>query len=239
MSELPSLERALADAARRRYGRPWWRPTVPRAARLVAAGLAVAAAIVVAAVVLSNGPGPAVTDERPATSPAARWTAATNAERGFAVSLPPGWRLSPERLTPSLGDPRELLSAGTFPLRFREAPCGHMPIGALRTMGPEDGFVTLLERGREQRSRWSEFPPRPGRFAVGARGERRGDVSECLGGGPELVEFWLPFTDADRHFYAMVVLGSHAPDDVRAEAFAILDRLWLDPAVQPDWRSSG
>jgi hypothetical protein len=241
VSELPFLERALADAARRRYGRPWWRPAVPLAARRVAAGLAVAAtvaAVAAGAVALSRGTDPERADERPATGPAAHWTTTTNADRGLTVSLPRGWRLSSERLTPRLGDPRELLSAGTFPLRFREGPCSHLPIGALRTMGPADGFVTVLERGNDRRSRWSEFPPRPRRFAEGAEPMRDGDVSACLGGGPELVEFWLPFTDAGRHFYAMVVVGADAPDRVRAEAFAILDRLRFDPAAQPDWPSS-
>jgi hypothetical protein len=240
VSELPSLERALADAARRRYGRPRWRPAFPPAARLVTAGLGVAAAIAaiaVAAVTLSSPSGPARTDERAATPQAARWTTTVDAERGFAVSLPPGWSLSAERLTPHLDDPRELLSAGTFPLRFREAPCAHMPIGALRTMGPTDGFVTVMERGHDRGSRWTEFAPRPRRFDARAQFER-GDVADCLDDGRGLVESWLPFTDAGRHFYAIVVLGADAPDAIRAEAFAILDRLRFDPTAQPDWRST-
>jgi hypothetical protein len=48
----------------------------------------------------------------------------------------------------------------------------------------------------------------------------------------------MPFTDAGRQFYAMVVLGPDASAKVRAEAFAILDRLRFDPAVQPDWQAS-
>lgn len=164
------------------------------------------------------------------------WTTGADPARGYEVRLPPGWQLSSESLTPRLTEPRELLSAGTFPLRFREAPCNHMPVGALRAIGPEDGFVTILERGRDPGSSWSEFAPRPDRFA-GSAEPQRGDVSDCLDAQPGLVEYWTPFTDADRHLYAMVVLGPEASESIRSEAFALLDSLRLDP-VQPGWEAS-
>jgi len=165
------------------------------------------------------------------------WKGGGDPARGYAVDLPPGWQLAPESLTPHLTEPRELLSAGTFPLRFREGPCNHMPTGALRAMGRADGFVTILERGRDPGSRWSEFTPRPERFA-GSAEPQRGDVVDCLDGTLDAVEYWMPFTDAQRHFYAMVVLGRDAPEHVRREAFAVLDGLRFDPAAQPDWDAS-
>jgi hypothetical protein len=240
VSELPALETALLDAARRRYGRAWWRSAVPRAVRRTTAGVALAATavvLVVVAVTLLRGSDPVGTDERPATQPPQTWVTTVNDQRGFKVSVPPGWQLSAETLTPRLTEPREVLSAGTFPLRFRESSCNHVPSGALAAMGPRDGFVTVQERGRDPGSSWSEFPPRPKRFADQATPER-GDVAGCLNGGPSLVEFWVPFSDADRHFYALVVVGADAPPEVRAQAFEILDRLKFDPAVQPDWRAS-
>jgi hypothetical protein len=240
VSELPSLETALLAAARRRYARPWWRPTVTRAARLVASGLAIVVAVAgIATLVLPIGADRPGIDERPATRPAERWTTTVNRAHGFTISLPAGWALSPESLTPHLSEPRERLSAGTFPLRFREGPCNHMPVGALRSIGPRDGFLTILERGRDRRSSWAGFPPRPRHFADRAQPQRGGDVSACLGRKPGLIEYWMPFTDAGRHFYAMIVLGSDADAAVRAQAFEILDRLRFDPAVQPDWRASG
>ena len=55
---------------------------------------------------------------------------------------------------------------------------------------------------------------------------------------PDTVEYWLPFSDANRRFYALVVLGPHASKETRDQAFAILDRLRFDPAAQPSWKSS-
>ncbi len=239
MTELPALERALLDAARRRHERPWWRP-LPVAARRLASGVALTAAVaavVLAVLAVTDGSGPAGTDERPASPPAERWTTTADERRGFEVSVPSGWQLAAATLTPNLGDPHELLSAGTFPLRFRAGACNHVPTGALETMGRTDGFVTVQERGRAPRSQRAGFPPRPERFAARAS-PHRGDVSGCLPDARGLVEFWLPFSDAGRHFYAMVVLGGDAPASVRAEAFAVLDRLRFDPAAKPGWKSS-
>lgn len=233
MSELPLLERALRDAADRRYGRPWWRPAMRRPPRPVVLS-ALAAAIAFVGVTILSGSGPAGTDERPATPPAERWTATVNERRGFEVSLPPGWALSEESLTPRLLDPRERLSAGTFPLRHRESDCSHMPAGALRTMGPGDGFVSIQERGR---GRGAGFPPRPSSFAARARPEVT-DLALCLDAKPRPIAYWLPFSDAGRRFYALLVLGRDAPASIRAEAFAILDRIRFDPKVRPNWDSS-
>lgn len=238
MSELPQLERALNEAAHRRYGRARWRLRTPRAARGVAAVVALAAlAIAVGAGVLSvvsDGPGP---DERPATQPADAWTTTVNKPRGFTLSLPPGWGLSAESLTPNLSDPRELLSAGTFPLAYRQGRCNHMPDGALMAMGPADGFVSLQERGRRPQGGLAGFPPRPASFGASAE-QSNGDIASCLGHTAHTVEYFIPFSDANRRFYALVVLGRRASEQTRNEAFAILDRLRFDPTARPGWRST-
>lgn len=243
MSELPVLEAALLDAARRRYGRPWWHPAaMPRTTRHMLSGraaLAALAAVVVAvAVAVSDRSAPAGTDERP-VGPATPWTITVDHARGFSISLPAGWALSAGTLTPQLSDPRERLSAGTFLLRFRAGECSHLPVGALRSMGPRDGFVTILERGRDPRSSRAEFPPRPRHFASAARPQLDGDLAACLHGTPGVTGYWLPFTDAGRSLYAVIVLGGEAPPAIRAQAFGILDRLRFDPTVKPGWQASG
>ena len=164
------------------------------------------------------------------------WTTATDVARGLTLSLPPGWQRSAESLTPSLTEPRERFSAGTFPLRYRRGGCNHVPDGALRAMGPRDGFVTILERGHGAGG--TEFEPRPRRFATVAVADPRGDTSMCSRDTSGRLEYWMPFRDAGRRFYALVVLGRDAPADVRDQAFAILDRLRFDPAVRPGWRAS-
>jgi hypothetical protein len=166
VSELPQLERALNEAAHRRYARAWWRPRIPRVIGGVAVAAAVAAvAIVVGAAVLSAVSDTAGRDERPATRDADQWTTTVNKSHGFTVSLPPGWQLSAESLTPDLLDPRELMSAATFPLAYRRGRCNHMPDGALRAMGPADAFVTIQERGGNPRvwpaSRLDQHPSAP------------------------------------------------------------------------------
>lgn len=120
MSELPQLERALNEAAHRRYGRARWRSRAPCAARGVAVVAALAAVAIAVSVgvtsVISDNAGP---DEQPAPRPTDAWTTTVNKPRGFTLSLPPAWQLSSKSLTPNLADPRELLSAATFPLASR------------------------------------------------------------------------------------------------------------------------
>jgi hypothetical protein len=237
VSELPQLERALNDAAHRRYGRAWWRPRASRTARGLVVAAALAAVAIAGAAVLSAVSDTAGPDERPATPPTDVWTTTVNTPHGFTVSVPPGWQLSAESLTPELLDPRELLSAATFPLAHRHGPCNHMPVGALSAMGPADGFVSVQERGGGRRASVAGFPPRPASFGASVE-QRDGDIASCLGHTADTVEYWLPFRDAQRRFYALVVLGARAPERVKDEAFAILDRLRFDPTVQPDWKSS-
>jgi hypothetical protein len=204
-------------------------------ARALAVAAAVAAVAIAGVAVLSAVSDTAGPDERPAAPPGETWTTTVNKARGVTVNLPPGWQRSAESLTPELLDPREVLSAATFPLAYRRGACNHMPDGALSAMGPTDGFVSVQERGGG--AGVAGFPHRPASF--GARAEpSRGDVTGCLDHPPDMAEYWMPFRDASRRFYALVVLGPRAPKQVRDEAFAILDRLRFDPAVQPGWKST-
>jgi hypothetical protein len=156
-------------------------------------------------------------------------------EHGLTVTLPPGWQPARESLTPHLVDPREELSVATFPLRYRETACAHVPGSALDDLGPGDAFVTLQERGLDPGSTWTDFPARPAHF-----GPQLGGPSEAPGCAPgaHFVDHWFGFTDAGRHFHVRVAFGPRASEDVQREAWAILDGLRVDPGVVPDWRSS-
>jgi hypothetical protein len=112
-----------------------------------------------------------------------------------------------------------------------------MPDGALGSMGPADGYVSVQERGRSSHGSLAGFPPRPASFAADAE-PHRGDIGTCLGDTPDTVEYWIPFSDGSRRFYALIVLGPRAPQQTRDEAFAILDRLQYDPSAKPGWKSS-
>ena len=110
--------------------------------------------------------------EEPASAPPPQLV--TDQTHGLAVELPPVWERASASLTPGLGDPREVLSVATFPLRYRPTGCAHVAGSALDDLGERDAFVTLQERGLDPDSGWRDFPPRPAHFRAAARRTLRG-----------------------------------------------------------------
>lgn len=210
-AELPLLEDALRAAAARRRARRRRRPLV---------ALAVMAAVA-AVPLLRNGEA-----ERAAAPATPEWT--TTTIDGDAVSLPPGWQLAPESLTPHLVDPKERFSAATFPVRYVEGRCSHLPDGAVGSMRSTDALVSVQERRLDDAGQAPAptFAPRPPSFEQAAAD--RSEIGGCL--GDDAIETrWIPFADAGRNFYALVVLGRDVAPATRAQAFAILDRLRFHP----------
>src|SRR3954454_9910860 len=155
---------------------------------------------------------------------------------GIAVTLPPGWQRATTSLTPSLSDPREVLSVGTFALRYRETGCAHMPTSALEDLGPADAFITLEERGLDPSSKWTDFPQRPAHFGPELGG--RSEASECAPTA-RFTDHWFGFTDGGRHFHVLVAFGPNAPDAAKAAAWRVLDSLQINAGVKPDWHATG
>jgi hypothetical protein len=191
--------------------------------------LALVALALVALALAGCGPETEASPPRPASPTAYE-------SRGVAVKLPFGWQHSSSSLTPGLTDPREVMSVGTFALRFRPTSCAHIAGSALEDLGPGDAFVTLLERGLEPGSSWAGFPPRPAQFGPELGGPS--EASECVPTA-DLVDHWFGFTDGDRHFHVLVAFGPQTTAATRAEAWSILDGLRVDPSVRPDWQSAG
>jgi hypothetical protein len=129
-----------------------------------------------------------------------------------------------------------VLAVATFPLRYRRTACAHVAGSALEDLGPGDAFVTLQERGLDPGSAWSDFPERPAHF-----GPELGGPSEAAACVPDahFSDHWFGFTAGERHFHADVAFGPQAGADTRAQAWAILDNLRVDPQIRPDWPSSG
>jgi hypothetical protein len=152
-----------------------------------------------------------------------------------SVVLPSGWQVAPRNLTPSLVDPREVLSVGTFTLRSRSTDTP-APEQALDDLGARDAFVTLQERGLDPSSTWPDFPPRPVHFE--ATGESSPPSEVCLD-RPNLTCHWFGFTDSGRHFHVLVAFGHDAPAELRDQTWSLLDSLAIDPTVRPDWQASG
>jgi hypothetical protein len=158
---------------------------------------------------------------------------------GLAVELPPGWQAASQNLTPDLGDPREVLAVGTYPLRYRDEAqsCAHIPISALADLGPRDAFVELQERGLDAGSAWTDFPARPARFGPQLGG--RSEAADCFRHDAGFTDHWFGFTDRGRHFHVRVAFGPQTSAAVRRQAWAVLDGLRVDGAQLPDWRSAG
>ena len=158
------------------------------------------------------------------------------AAHGVTIELPPGWQHAPGPLTPTLTDPREVLAVATYPLRYRPTRCAYLPGSALEDLGPQDSFVTVLERGRNPSSSWPDFPPRPAHF-----GPELGGPSEAAASEPDarFADHWFGFSDGARHFHVLVAFGPTASAATQTQTWAILDSLQVDPTVLPDWPSSG
>ena len=177
--------------------------------------------------------------ETAAAPPQARQSAPAGASvqaHGLTAKLPQGWHAATESLTPHLTDPREELAVATFPLRYRPTGCAHVAGSALDDLGPGDAFVTLQERGLGVPDGEGDFPARPAHF-----GPELGGPSEASACVPRahFADHWFGFSDGGRHFHVMVAFGPQATADGQQQAWAILDRLRVDPGVMPDWRSSG
>jgi hypothetical protein len=153
---------------------------------------------------------------------------------GLTVSLPAGWRPARRSLTPHLADPREELSVGTFPLRYRRTPCAHMPGSALADPGPDDAFLTLMERGV---GRSAGFPPRPTDFAATESATGPSEAAACVPTA-HFTDHWFTFSDGGRDFHVLVAFGPRASAQTQRAAWRILDGLRVDASVQPTWERS-
>jgi hypothetical protein len=139
------------------------------------------------------------------------------------VGLPRGWRPARTNLTPNLSDPREVLAAATYPLRYRPGRCAQVPVSALEDLGSHGALVELQERNAGGGPS-SEFPARPAHFRP------RGGPSEasaCVP-GTHMFERFFGFTDHARHFYVLVAFGPAASKATREEAWGVLDSLKVE-----------
>jgi hypothetical protein len=165
------------------------------------------------------------------------WREHVDERRGFRVSLPPGWHRAEQSLSPSMGDPVEILLVGTFPLDESRGLCR-----SLTGIPPDQALVTIQERGRGAYGGPS-FPPRPATFQPDPRLPGTSTWPYCVNGDDEppipMDDYWFGFGDAGRAFHVFVGIGREASPDVTGQAFQILDTLRFDPEVKPDWRSAG
>jgi hypothetical protein len=190
----------------------------------------IALTLVLAAAGCGGGDGAA----GPATG---AWREHVDERRGVRVSLPPGWNRARQPASPSIGDPVEILLVATFPMTESRGLCR-----SLTSIPPDQALVTLQERGRGAFGGPS-FRPRPASFEPDPKLPGTSTWPYCVHGDDHppipMDDYWFGFGDAGRAFHVFVGVGKDAPEEVRREAFEILDTLRFDPGVKPDWQSAG
>lgn len=152
-----------------------------------------------------------------------------SAEWGYRVSFPSGWRRAHGRLSPKVTNPREILSLGTFPLRYRPTDCEAFAGSAQQDVGPRDAFLTIQESSARSPDL---FSLRPRRFGPTAKAPGQPEAVKPIEAGScphsDALVHWFPFRDAGRAFYVLFAYGRSAPRELRAEAYGILDSLRFD-----------
>jgi hypothetical protein len=169
----------------------------------------------------------AVVKDSSTTTEARELTAYEVPDAGLTISFPPGWQRSTEPLLPGLADPRELVAVSTFDPRAGGENCAHMPENAVEGLGASDALLVIEERLAE--FDWgtpSDYPQRPGHFGPG--NGYPSETVDCLDQHKEFFDRFIPFRAAGRRFYAYVAFGRETPPAIRAEAWAILDRLEIE-----------
>jgi hypothetical protein len=159
---------------------------------------------------------------------------------GLSVTVPDGWFVAEENITPWLSSPVEILSLGTFNLRVSEHPedgfrLFDAPVApaALEDMRADDAFVSLQESGGEftgpREDRPEHFGPLPCEQAIyGCRPAEDPDLPEEWRDVP-FQAWWIPFEDAGRGLYLFVAIGNDASPELRDQAWAVADSLVFVP----------
>jgi hypothetical protein len=151
---------------------------------------------------------------------------AEDVRHGYSVVLPAGWYRARRNLTPQLVDPREILSAATYPLRYqRRASCriAGCPTPALNGFRATDILVSIQERVNARPTTADvaiDLQPRQTGLGAGPRGCARGRVA------------WYAFdnfAEAGRSLYVFVVMGERAPASRREDLERLLRSLRFSP----------
>jgi hypothetical protein len=153
-----------------------------------------------------------------ATSQEATWTNYRDEENRFSVRYPAAWTRATVRLTPILADPREILSIGTSDLPPGGESCAQFPVNALDAVGTTDALLTLQESGHPD---LGGFPPLPDDLER-LEADKRFWGAGCVQNPDRLVTWWIRFSDQDRAFYGLVVIGNSATEETRAQVFQAL-----------------
>jgi hypothetical protein len=194
--------------------------------------------VVLAAVVLAGcGEEPGHSEDGDGGS--SSWTTYRSAKWGYAVSVPGGWRRAGGSLTPNITDPREILTLTTVPIDgvSQDNYCRPSDEPQLPDFSERDALVTVQEGGRGSLAlNYDTYRPRPERFRP-ERFRQGSMFTSCFVRDLPVSDHWFGFSDADRAFHVLVIVGRSAPERLRRQPWQILDSLRFDPEVRPDWEA--
>jgi hypothetical protein len=181
--------------------------------------------VLIAVLVLSGcggaeeqSPLPEVRAEGPA-----EWVTHQDVDRSYTVAYPADWTLAPDRLTPNLADPKEILAIATYDPPVGGNRCSHQPVAAVEALGPGDALIVVFER----RPPWPKggYPRRETIDLALERGTGRFCVPD-----QQRLDAWLSFRDAGRAFYLLVAVGPEASNETRRSVDRIVESLTFEPA---------
>jgi hypothetical protein len=194
------------------------------------AGLLGGVVALTAAAALAETQGSARRVDEP--DPQLGWTTYRDEQHGLSLTVPSGWHRARRNLTPHLIDPREILSVGSYRLRYkRRSRCRvpGCPLPALDGFGRGDVLISIQERRHVRRPVDAGFAPRRRPFAHEPMrlrypsGARWRCVRRVLG-----QTTWTAFSDSGRAFYAFVAIGRAATSASRRDARRVIESLAFD-----------
>jgi hypothetical protein len=160
------------------------------------------------------------------------WTTYRDGQHGLSLTLPPGWHRARRSFTPSLIEPREVLTVGSYRLHYkRRSRClvPGCPLPALDGFGRGDVLISIQERRHVPRPVEAGFAPRRRPFSLEPMrlhyppGVRWRCARRLLGRTT-----WTPFADNGRAFYAFVAVGRAATSATRRDARHVIESLTFD-----------
>ncbi len=152
-------------------------------------------------------------------------TAVADRAHGFRLTYPRSWHRAGTSLTPSLADPREVISIGTGRLP-PGGPCAQFPGRAVSAVSPDGAFVSIQIRSQDHGT-----PQTPVRTPLTFRSGTALERIKCGATANRPQGRWISFHNTGRVVYALLVVGRHASAATRRQALAALNSLRISPAA--------
>lgn len=141
-----------------------------------------------------------------------------DAHRRFRITYPERWSRAAKRLTPSLSNPREIVTVSTLKaLPVGGGRCAQFPTNALAAMSRGDALVSVQEVSGDYGDGFRRKPLHAS-LSTGFKTE----AAECVGHA-RFVSYVFPVRVGQRRFDVFIALGTAASPMTRAAALDVVD----------------